>query len=35
MYNVNIQDGSMNTMEKITDTLVGAGKEVGPEINAE
>jgi hypothetical protein len=35
VYNVNIQDGSMNTIKKTTDTSVGAGKEFGPEVNAE
>jgi hypothetical protein len=35
VYSVNIQDGSVNTAKKTTDTAVSAGKEVGPEVNAE
>jgi hypothetical protein len=35
VYNVNIPDGSMSTVKKTTGTLVGARKEVGPEVSAE
>jgi hypothetical protein len=35
MYNVNIQDRSMNTIKKTKDTSVGAGKEDGPEVKAQ
>jgi hypothetical protein len=35
VYSVNIQDGCVNTTKKTTDTAVRAGKEVGPEVNAE
>jgi hypothetical protein len=35
MYNFNTQSGNTNTVKKTTDTSVGAGKEVGPKVNAE